>query len=416
MRTNKLIAILIAVAFFASGVAADELETIDKIVVVVGDQVILASELAGQMQMVMLQSGKQPKTEEEITKLQDEILDGMISDKLFLIEARKDTSITVRATDIERALDDHVARIMDNFGSEEAFMQALAQEGLTLRDLKKQYRSEVENQLMKQRLIQKKLYEVSVSRHEVEAFYERYRDSIPPQPEGVKLAHILLAVQPSSEVEDSVRALAQQLRERVLDGADFATVSSRYSSLGAGENGGDLGYIARDDVVPEFSRAAFNLQIGDISGVIRTEFGYHVIKCEGKRDDRLHLRHILLAVMPKAADSAVAFEVADSLLQELRAGTDFSEMAKVFSSDDDTRAQGGELGWFATDQMPPEFAEAVSGWKVPGEYRGPVTSRFGLHILKLLDYQPEKKYTIEDDYDRIKEMARQHKTDLTVED
>ncbi len=395
--------------------AADP-ETVDRIVAVVGDEAILESELASQIQLVALQTGKQPKTQAELREMQKQILESMISDKLFLLEAKKDTSISVRPEEVDQALDEHVARIAQNFGSEDAFLKALSDEGLTLRDLKRQYRDEVKNQLMKQRLIQKKLYDVSVSRHEVEEFYKDYKDSIPPQPEGVKLAHILIRIEPSQAVEDSVKALASDLREKVLNGADFAALSARYSSLGAGANGGDLGYVSREDVVPEFARAAFNLQVGDISGVIRTQYGYHIIKAEGKRDDKLKLRQILLAAIPSPQDTARAYQLADSLMKELDAGADFAEMAKTFSVDDETRAKGGELGWFAVQQLPPEFADAVKGWKTPGEIRGPVKSRFGLHILKLIDYQPEKVYTLEDDYDQIKELARQHKTEEVVQE
>jgi peptidyl-prolyl cis-trans isomerase SurA len=393
-----------------------EKEVVDKIVAVVGDEVILASELATQVQLIAFQTQQQPRTGAELQQLQKDILDNMISEKLFLFEARKDTSIEVRPEEIEQALDDHVARISQNFETEESFLQALAEEGLTLRDLRKQYRTDVENQVMKQRLIQQRLYSVSVSRHEVEQFYEAYSDSIPDQPEGVKLAHILLQFAPSSAVEDSIQAMAEDLRKQVLDGADLATLSVRHSSFGAGANGGDLGWVAREDVVPEFARAAFNLQPGDISGVVRTQFGYHVLLCEGRDEERVKLRHILLGVTPSSEDSAMTYRVADSLMTELGGGAVFAEFAKTFSADDDTRAQGGELGWFATEQMPPEFIETVAGWKTPGEHRGPVASRFGLHILKLLEHQPEKKFTLEEDFDRIKELARQHKTDAMVTD
>lgn len=408
---------ILFVLTLGSGVAtAQQRETLDRIIAVVGDEAILASELGGQLQMYALQTGKEPKTQAEFDKLRDEILDQMVTDRLFLIEAKKDTSITIRPEEIDQALDEHIQRISSNFDNQEQFLQALAQEGLTLRDLRKKYRSEVENQLLKQKFIQRKLYSVSVSRHEVEAFYEEFRDSIPAQPEGVKLAHILLVVEPSQNLVDSVREYASQLRQQVLDGADFASISARYSSLGAGENGGDLGFIGRDDVVPEFARAAFQLNVGDISGVIRTQFGFHIIKCEAQRGDRLKLRHILLAISPSAADSTATYQLADSLIQVARDGEDFAELAKKFSRDDETRAQGGELGWFAIDRLPQEFAEAVAGWKTPGEIRGPVKTDFGLHILKLLDYQEQRHYTLEDDYDRLKELARQDKTGRVVDD
>ncbi|HWR84018.1 MAG TPA: peptidylprolyl isomerase, partial [Candidatus Deferrimicrobium sp.] len=317
--------------------------------------------------------------------------------------------------EIDQALDEHVARISENFPSQDEFLQALAAEGLTLRELKKRYRPEVENQLLKQRFIQKKLADVAVSRHEVEEFFAKYTDSLPGQPEAVKLAHILLPIAPSAKEEDSVEALAGQLRQQVLDGADFASISLNYSSLGAGAEGGDLGFVSRDDVVPEFARAAFNLSVGEISGVVRTQFGFHVIKCEDQQGDRLKLRHILLAIQPSVEDSQKVLHLADSLLHDAQSGGDFPQMAKTWSDDAQSRPQGGELGWFATSQLPEAFATAVQGWTTPGEYRGPVRSQFGIHILELLDYRPARQYTLAEDFDEIKEMARQEKTSRFVE-
>lgn len=410
---HKVLFILLVLLSFSPAMA--ERDVIDKIIVVVGDQIILASELASQIQLYTFQTGKQPKTQAEFDKLQKDILDQMVNDQLFLIEAKKDTSIKLRDEEIDMALDDQLSRLAQNFNSDEDFQAALQAEGLTVRDLRKRYRDDIRNQLLRQRFIQRKLMDVSISRHEVEEFYNEFKDSIPVQPEAVRLAHILLTITPSPKVEDSVREFATELRQRILDGADFAAISAQYSSGGAGANGGDLGFVNKDDVVPEFGRAAFNLAVGDISGVIRTQFGYHIIKNEGKRGDQLHLRHVLLSVTPTAADSARTVALADSLLQAAQAGADFAEMAKVFSQDNDTRASGGELGWFAVDKLPPEFAKFVVGWKTPGEYRGPVFTQYGVHILKLLEYQEEHTYDLANDYDKIKELARQNKTGILVD-
>ncbi|HQL23071.1 MAG TPA: peptidylprolyl isomerase [candidate division Zixibacteria bacterium] len=414
-RTPLIIVAALA-ALFAAGPAGAARDTVDRIVAVVGDKVILASELAGQMQLAVLQSKKQPKSEEEVEKLKREVLEEMISDQLFLVAAEQDTSVKVTDEEIDQALDQQVARIAANFPTTAEFEAALSQEGLTLRDLKKRYRDDIRGQLLKQRLVGRRLQSVSVSRHEVEAFYSQFRDSIPTQPEAVKLAHILLALAPAPAVDDSVKTLAAALRQRVLDGADFAALSARYSSGGAGANGGDLGWVSRDDVVEEFARAAFSLQPGDISGVVRTQFGYHVIQCEDRRDNQVRLRHILLAVQPTREDTLQTSELADSLIAEARAGGDFAQMAKAYSADDRTRATGGELGWFAVNELPVEFAAAVREWKTPGEIRGPVLTEFGIHILKLLAYQSEHEFTLENDYDRLKELARQEKTARMIED
>ncbi|MFQ5454284.1 MAG: peptidylprolyl isomerase [Candidatus Zixiibacteriota bacterium] len=405
--------ILPILVFAVSSVA--QRETVDKISAVVGNQVILASELTGQLQLFALQTGQQPKNEEELLQLQTDVLEQMISDRLFLIAAQEDTSLSIRPEEIDEMLDEQIARISKNFNSYNDFLAALTAEGLSVRELKKKYRPDVENQILKQRYIQKKLYNVSVSKYEVEAFYNQFQDSIPKQPEAVKLAHILLPIQPSLNVIDSVKQVTVELRQRILEGADFAAISLQYSSSGAGANGGDLGYVSREDVVPEFARAAFNLSVGDISGVIRTQFGFHVIRCEGKKGNKLKLRHLLLMITPSKEDTLKTINLVDSLLEVCRQGGDFSQLAKEFSADNDSRVQGGELGWFASAELPQEFIAAVSGWKTPGEYRGPVISKMGFHILKLLDYQDERIYTLENDFDKIKELARQDKTGKFVD-
>lgn len=413
-RIIKLIGLSLSWLLIMTAAGQAQREVVDEIAVVVEDKVILTSEISSQMQMIALQTGQQPKNEAEMKEFRLKVIDDMITDRLFQIEAAKDTTISVRPEEIEQALDDHIARISKNFPSEDAFLAALSGEGITLRDLRRQFKDDVKAQLLKQRLIGRRLREVSISRHEVETFYDQYGDSIPEQPEGLKIAHILLTFNPSQAVEDSIYAAASDLRQQVLDGADFAALSARHSSLGAGANGGDLGYLSREDVVPEFARAAFKLQPGDMSGVVRTEFGYHVILCTGQRQDQLKLSHILLSVTPSVEDTTRAVSLADSLITRLAEGDSFAELAKAFSVDDDSRAQGGELGWFAAAQLPPEFAEDLAGWTTADEVKGPIKTRFGIHIIKLLDYQKSKLFTMAEDFDRIKEMARQKKTEEIV--
>ena len=130
MRNSLMIPVLALLLFFGALPAYSQREPLDRIVVVVGDQVILASELNSQIQLYAFQSGKQPRTEAELVALQEQILDQMITEQLFLIEARQDTSISVRPAEVEQALDEHIARIASNFDSDEAFMNALAAEGI----------------------------------------------------------------------------------------------------------------------------------------------------------------------------------------------------------------------------------------------------------------------------------------------
>lgn len=385
-------------------------EPVERIVAVVGREPIMASELAAQIQLIAIQQGLRPETEKELEKLQKDILDQMISERLFLIEARKDTSIRVSQEEIDQAIEDHIARVSEQFDSQDQFLNQLAAEGLTLRSFRKKLRPEVENQLLKQRLIARKLSEISLSRQEVMEFYEQFKDSLPNQPEAVRLAHILITFQSSQKTVDSIRQIAEKVRENAAAGADFATLAITYSSGPTALSGGDLGMISRNDVVDEFGRAAFALAPGDISGIVRTQFGLHIIKCEEIAGNQGRFRHILFEIEPTPADSLLSYRLVDSLMNEIGSGADFRELAKIYSADDESRKQGGELGWFALADLPPSFVEALEKIPEGDSLYGPVESEYGLHILKKLDYQEGRVLTFEDDYDQIKEMARQSKT------
>ena len=385
-------------------------EPIERIVAIVGLEPIMASELAAQIQLYAVQTRVQPKNQQELDELQANILNQMINERLFLFEARKDTLIKVTDEEINQALDEQIARIASQFETEEAFLDQIALEGMTLREYKKRLRPEIENQRLKQRLINSKLSQISISRQEVYDFYESFKDSLPDQPEAVKLAHILITFQPSGGTEDSIKLKADKIREQAVSGVDFAILAGKYSDGPSALNGGDLGFISAEDVVPEFGRAAFNLQPGDISAPIRTQFGIHIIKCEEIEGQRAHLRHILLEVNPTPDDSLLSYKLVDSLIMGIKNGVDFREVAKIYSADDDSRRQGGELGWFAVGDMPPSFARTLENIDEIGDIGGPAQTDYGLHILKKMDWQEGRTLNPDNDYDQIKEMARQSKT------
>ncbi len=390
-------------------------ETIEQIVAVVGNDPILASELAAQIQLMAIQRGIRPKNDSELMEFQQQILEDIIAERLMMIEANKDTSISVSDEQIETAIDDHINNLIKQFDSEEVFLQELAREGMTLRAFRKKLQPEIKNQLLKQQLINQKLSKIAVSNKEVNDFFETFRDSIPDQPEAVRLAHILITFQPSGGTEDSVRHLAETVRKNAAAGADFATLATTYSTGPSALTGGDLGFLSRDDVVPEFGRVAFNLEPGEISGIVKTMYGLHIIKCEEKRNDQLHLRQILFEIPPTSSDSLLSYKLIDSLLLEIKNGNDFRELAKIYSADDESRAQGGELGWFAIANLPAEFSDGVKQLSNIDSVTGPVKSEYGLHILKLLDRQEGRPITLEQDFDKIKDMARQEKTGEMVD-
>ncbi len=387
-------------------------ETVEKIAAVVGERVILASEVANQVQMFLLSYGQNPEI--EVNQLYKDILNQMVNDELILTAARDDTSITATDAEIKTELDAHIAALASRFATEEAFLAELRREGMTKRGLEKRYYPQIRDQILKQKIINQKLSKISVSRQEVEEFYRKNSDSLPDVPSQIRLAHILIKFKISAATEDSLRNLADAARELALTGLSFAEVADRFTSQGHNVVGGRIGYVRRNEVVEEFGRTAFSLQPGTISAPILTEYGFHIIKSHRRMSDSVDVSQILFPVVPSAADSLRAKQISDSLYTEIQKGADFKELAKLNSDDDASRSVGGELEPMSREQLRPEFAAAIETIGVDG-VAPPVLSQNGYHIIKLLEREDGRPIDFEKDYDVIRNMARQDKTAQMVE-
>ncbi len=387
-------------------------QVLDRIVAVVSDQIILESELNTQADLYVTQMRLTLKSQKEQEELRKQILDQMVNDKLLLNAAQKDTLVEVTSKEVDEALQKQMDKIKSEFTEEELKAQLRA-EGLTEIELRKKYREQIENQIMIDRLIASKLQKVSVSTREVKDFYQTYEDSLPDEPEAAKLSHILLEIKTSPESMDSLRGRAEGLCARAKQGEDFADLAKRYSDDPSAEQGGDLGFFGRGDMIAKFEEAAFSLQPGEVSDVVQTEFGYHVIKVEDKKEDRVHARHILILVRPSEEDTLRAERLADSLFGQLQQGADFAELAKQFSDDQESKKMGGELGWYPVAQMTPEFKQGVENLQI-GEVSPPLHGPSGIHIVKLLDKKDQRKLTLDEDWDTIKDMVRRKKTNQLV--
>ena len=406
-----MITLLIGLLLLFSSLSGAQ-QILDRIVAVVGDEVISDSELELQLTLYVNQMGIEVTSEAQKSQLKAEMLEQMVNDRVLLLAAQKDTTIQVSSKEVEESVKEQLDRVKAEF-TEEEFKAQLKAEGLTESELKKRYRKQTREKMMTDRLIGAKLSKVSVSTREVKDFYQSYKDSIPDQPEAVKLSHILLEIGPSSETLDSLKSKAERIRDLAQSGEDFARLASTYSDDPSGERGGDLGFFRRGDMIPKFEEVAFALDPGDISQVVETQFGYHIIKVEEKRGDEVHARHILLLVSSSHKDTARTEQLADSLYQLLVEGADFTELAKQFSSDEESKKMGGELGWYPVEQMTPEIKEGVKDLET-GQVSRPLRSPFGIHILKSLDRREGRKLTLEDDWDTIKDMVRRKKTNEVV--
>lgn len=406
-RNNLWILLICVIWLWAASTSAWDI--LDGVVAVVDDKIILFSELESQIQLAALQQTFNLSDSAAVDSIRRHFLNQMIDDKLVLIEASKDTSIKVTNKQVEEALDEQITRIKAQFQSEEAFLRQLNAEGLTLKTLRTRYREQIKNQILKESLLEKKLGMVSVSSGEVKEFYNTYRDSLPYKPAGVRLAQILLSPIPSQTVKDSLKDFAERIDLRAKAGDDFTLLAQAYSSDASGKNGGDLGWFQRGQMVPEFEKAAFALQPGDVSDVVETRYGFHIIKCMQKKGEKIRASHILISYTPSESDFAATLNLADSLYGVLQKGGDFTALVKQYSQDDDSRDKDGDLGWFPKDQLFDEFRGPADSMAI-GDIAPPIKSDYGYHILKMLDKKGEEPLDFKANYNEIEQLTKRYKT------
>lgn len=402
------VTILFLVICLSSTLSAQQL--LDRIVAVVDNEIILLSELNLQVQLYLWeQRMPSPEVKVNLEELKREMLERMIDDKVLLAKAKED-SIEVGGSEVEKVLEAQLEELINRFGSEEALQVQLERQGLSLRDFKRRYRREIRDQLLKEKLMRAKMANITISRREVEEFYRTHRHRLPEQKEAVKLSHILVRVHPSQEAMLKALDKIHSIREQLRAGVDFAELARRYSEDPAtAPNGGDLGWFSRGDFrLPELEEAAFRLQPGQVSEIIRTKLGYHLVKVEERRGDRVRVRHILIRVGPGTVDQERAHQKAEELWQRFQAGEDFATLAREYSEDQQTAPQGGELGWFLVEQIPFQFREPITHLK-PGQVSPPVKSEFGYHLIRLDAKRERRKLTLERDWETIAELARQDK-------
>jgi peptidyl-prolyl cis-trans isomerase SurA len=378
----------------------------DKVVAVVGDEVILDSELEASFNFYCAQIDVPPDKQGE---LRSELLNQMINDKLLLIEARKDTSIAVTDEEVEASVDEYIEGLRQSMGSEE-FEAQLFTEGLTLEELKDRFRGKIRDQLYVQLLVDRRIRpKINVTPDEVRSFYNSRRDSIPETPTLVRVSHILRTVKTSEKRWEETRGRAENIYAALEGGGSFESLALRYSDdrLTA-DIGGELGFVGKDELPDDVATPVFALEPGDYTEPLRGDFGYHIFKCEEKRENASRLKHILVSVRPTKEDSAQARQFVEDLMEQISGGTSFSTLATEYTDDPNSRAFGGDLGWMPIDELPSRMRTAVDSMS-KGEIQGPILTEFGYHIFKLDDRSNSSIPTLDEIREDLKQLLYQEK-------
>jgi peptidyl-prolyl cis-trans isomerase SurA len=310
---------------------------VDKVVGVVGDNIILLSDVEVQIQ--------QAKAQGEVIsdRLRCTIFDQLLLEKFFLAQAQLD-SVYVSEDDVEAELDKRIRYfISTSFGSQQKLEEYY---GKSTADLKDDFRKDIRNQMLAEKM-QGKIYgNIKTTPSDVRAFYDNIpKDSLPYFNAEIELSQIVIKPKASQEAKDYALYKANQLREEILKGGDFAIKAKLNSEdPGSKKEGGDLGFITRGEMVQEFEAGAFKLKEGEVSEVIETQFGYHVIQCLERKGERIHVRHILITAPITSIDEQSAIRMLDSVSKMINSGAmTFEEAVKEYSEDDQSKSNRGDI-------------------------------------------------------------------------
>lgn len=384
-------------------------EIIDRIVAVVDDEAIFESDVDQALRQYFFQKGQTSVTPAERDDAFKDALDNLINDKLVIAQAGR-LGIDVPFSDVEaqvkKAIDDNTRQL----GGEEAFNRQLEQEGLTLEDLKKLYRTQIRNRMLVERVLQKDMQKDhrDPTPEELQKFYEENKDRLPLRPEVVHLKTIFLGFDTSSGSTGAAKKKIEAIRARILAGEKFEDVAKAESDDPSAALGGDLGYVKPEDLrEPNFAKAAASLPVGELSEPVLTVYGYHLIEVTDRKPDtgEVKLRHILVRAEPTDKDVEEVFGTATQIRKDLLAGASFDSLAARYNTDPAADSKG-DLGWLRVSELPSFFRDVLSDLK-PGDVSQVTRESTGFRIVKLVERDPERPYEFAEIKDELKQYYQQ---------
>jgi len=382
-------------------------QVVDGIAAVVGNEIILKSEVDQFAQTQALRMRIDPtRNPSRYKSLWRKTLDTMIDQKILLDRAELD-SVEVSEKEVEDALDQQIDGIIQRIGSREKAEEII---GYSLSRLRRNQRDEIRKQRLVEKIQQMKFNDITVNRREVEDFFYQYKDSLPDINPAVKISHILIEVLAGSNADSIAYHKIDSIRGLIESGEDFSALATKYSDdTNSALNGGNLGFMRRGTLVAEFEEAAYSLSPDSISGIVKTEFGYHLIKLIERRGERINVKHIL--IMPKTGrnDEERVIEALYDIRNKLLSGESFEKMAIKFSDDPEVSSNNGNLGWYdLTSLSVPQFTQVLDTLSL-GNISKPFKTDFGYHIVKSINKRDGGKITLEKNWHDIESIVIRNK-------
>ncbi|MCD6564516.1 MAG: peptidylprolyl isomerase [Bacteroidales bacterium] len=409
---KNIIALFISAVFSFAVTAQDEV--IDRIIGVVGDQIILQSDIENQYLQFKAEGYRGNEG-----KIKCSIFEDQLAQKLLLNQAKVD-SVEITESQVEMELNRRLQAFINQIGSEQQLEDYYKK---SILEIKEDFRDLIRDQLLTEEMQRTIAGEITVTPSEVRKFYKRTpKDSLPLINSQIEIRQIVKIPPFSEEAKLEVREKLLNLRKRIINGESFSTLAVLYSEdKGTAIKGGELGYTNKADLVIEFANTAFSLKKGVVSTIVETEFGYHLIKLIDRRNDQVNVRHILMKPKTSPVAKMQAKSFLDSLSLIIRTDSiTFKNAARGYSDDPDSRLSGGILinprtgdTKFEMDQLDKGMYNVVKDMKI-GKISDPFEAidekgNLVYKIVSVISRSKPHTANLVSDYKILQELTKQSK-------
>lgn len=392
-------------------------QTIDQVVAVVGDEIVLYSDI--ESQIVQYKSQGNYSSEMKCVVIED------LLKQSILIHYAKLDSIEVTKDEIDSEVEKRYKYFEDQLGSQfkvESYFDK------SINEIKSELSNVIENQMFVQKMQNKIVSDIKLTPAEVQKIFDQLNsDDIPIISEQVEISQIVVTPEISEEQTQKIKDKLNLYRERVYAGEDFKTLAILYSDdIVSAKNGGELGYVNRGDLVPEFERAAFKLKEGEVSEIVVTKFGMHIIQLIDRKGEQINARHILLKPKPNSYSKQQANEKINEIFNKINLNEiTFNEAVKLYSDHPSKNNKGlvanpMDMSTLLTsNDLPPLLKSKLSrvnkGDILNVGYIDGIENDFAYRIFKINNKIEEHKATFENDFTIINNIATTFKRDQIIE-
>ncbi len=393
--------------------ATDTTFMVDRVLAVVGNRPVLASQVEEEVFSRESQGAKLPTDPDGIRAVRLQIVSSIIDEELLVQQAQRDTAIKVTDEEIASGVEEQVRKVRGNFTSEVDYRAELQKAGFQTPEEYRRWLSDQQRRAAFQnRLVEKlrsdgKLKPVAPTEKEMRQFFDEQKATLGKRPATLSFRQVVISPKPSPEAKAHTKARADSIVLELRRGADFATAARRFSQdPGSKEQGGSLNWFRRGVMVPEFERVAFGLKPGVVSDPVESPFGFHIIQVERVQPAEVQARHILLLPEIDSAHVKSARSAAESVRRALEAGASFDSLQRIYH---DASAER-EADNVPITKLPENYAKVIgaadSGTVVP-VFTLPAGGREQFVVLQVAGRRPEGEVQYEDVRDRIRDQLGQ---------